>query len=102
MEILLSFFIKYLLAPLLMVVMLFILNGMKSLKRKLSMKKAIIFILIAALIIALPSLLGFLRNEFVWGGLSLTVLCYICLGFLFCLVAVNFRNAGRLDILSGV
>lgn len=33
MEILLSFFIKYLLAPLLMVVMLFILNGMKSLKR---------------------------------------------------------------------
>ena len=83
MEILLSFFIKYLLAPLLMVVMLFILNGMKSLKRKLSMKKAIIFILIAALIIALPSLLGFLRNEFVWGGLSLTVLCYICLGFLF-------------------
>lgn len=83
MEILLSFFIKYLLVPLLMVVMLFILNGMKSLKRKLSMKKAIIFILIAALIIALPSLLGFLRNEFVWGGLSLTVLCYICLGFLF-------------------
>lgn len=83
MEILLSFFIKYLLAPLLMVVMLFILNGMKSLKRKLSMKKAIIFMLIAALVIALPCLLGFLRNEFVWGGLSLTVLCYISLGFLF-------------------
>jgi len=83
MEMLLSFFFKYLLAPLLVTVMLFFLNGMKNLKRKLSMKKAIIFILISALIIALPCLLGLLRNEFVWGGLLLTILCYIGLGFIF-------------------
>lgn len=104
MEILLSFFIKYLLAPLLMVVMLFILNGMKSLKRKLSMKKAIIFILIAALIIALPSLLGFLRNEFVWGGLSLTVLCYICLGFLFWRFTISdlFKAIGLGESAGGI
>lgn len=42
MEMLLSFFFKYLLAPLFVTVMLFFLNGMKNLKRKLSMKKAII------------------------------------------------------------
>lgn len=83
MEMLLSFFFKYLLAPLIVTVMLFILNGMKNLKRKLSMKKAIIFILISALIIALPCLIGFLRNEFIWGGLILTVLSYIGLGFIF-------------------
>lgn len=83
MEMLFSFFFKYLLAPLLVTVMLFFLNGMKNLKRKLSMKKAIIFILISALIIALPCLLGLLRNEFVWGGLLLTILCYIGLGFIF-------------------
>lgn len=47
------------------------------------MKKAIIFILISTLIIALPCLLGLLRNEFVWGGLFLTILCYIGLGFIF-------------------
>lgn len=39
MEMLLSFFFKYLLAPLFIMVMLFILNGMKNLKQKLSMKK---------------------------------------------------------------
>jgi hypothetical protein len=83
MEMLLSFFFKYLLAPLFVTVMLFFLNSMKNLKRKLSMKKAIIFILISALIIALPCLLGLLRNEFVWGGLFLTILCYIGLGFIF-------------------
>lgn len=83
METLLSFFFKYLLAPLFVTVMLFFLNSMKNLKRKLSMKKAVIFILISALIIALPCLLGLLRNEFVWGGLFLTILCYIGLGFIF-------------------
>lgn len=82
METLLSFFFKYLLAPLFVTVMLFFLNSMKNLKRKLSMKKAVIFILISALIIALPCLLGLLRNEFVWGGLFLTILCYIGLGFI--------------------
>ena len=46
METLLSFFFKYLLAPLFVTVMLFFLNSMKNLKRKLSMKKAVIFILI--------------------------------------------------------
>lgn len=83
MEMLLSFFVKYLLVPLFVVVILFIMNGMKNLKRKLSMKKAIVFILIASLIIALPALLGLLKNEFVWGGLILTIACYIGLGLFF-------------------
>lgn len=82
MEMLVSIFVKYLLMPLFVVIILFVLNGMRTLKRKLSMKKAIIFILIAALIMALPSLFGLLRNEFVWGGLILTVLSYIGLGFI--------------------
>ena len=83
MQMLLSIFFKYLLAPFFVMIMLFILNSMKNLKQKLSMKKAIIFILISALIIALPCLFGLLRNEFVWAGLLLTILCYIGLGFIF-------------------
>lgn len=73
MQMLLSIFFKYLLAPFFVMIMLFILNSMKNLKQKLSMKKAIIFILISALIIALPCLFGLLRNEFVWAGLLLTI-----------------------------
>lgn len=83
MQMLLSIFFKYLLAPFFVMIMLFILNSMKNLKQKLSMKKAIIFILISALIIALPCLFGLLRNEFVWAGLLLTILSYIGLGFIF-------------------
>ena len=83
MKVLLYFFARYLLAPLFVAIMIFVLTGIKTIKGKLSLKKLIIFILLASIVIALPCLFGFLRNEYVWGGLIFTVLSYILLGALF-------------------
>ena len=77
MKILLYFFARYLLAPLFVAVMIFVLTGIKTIKSKLSLKKLIIFILLASIAVALPSLFGFLKNEYVWGGLTFTILSYI-------------------------
>ena len=56
MKILLYFFARYLLAPLFVAVMIFVLTGIKTIKSKLSLKKLIIFILLASIAVALPSL----------------------------------------------
>ena len=63
MKILLYFFARYLLAPLFVAVMIFVLTGIKTIKSKLSLKKLIIFILLASIAVALPSLFGFLKND---------------------------------------
>ena len=83
---LILFFLKYLLAPLLAALLLFVMSALKSVRQKLSMKKVIVFSLLAGLCLGLPSLFGFLKNEFVWGGLILTVISYLLLGILFVLV----------------
>ena len=80
---LILFFLKYLLAPLLAMLLLFIASALKSVRQKLSMKKVIIFSLIAGICLGIPALFGFLRNEFVWGGLVLTLVSYLLLGVLF-------------------
>ena len=80
---LILFFLKYLLAPLLAMLLLFIMSALKSVRQKLSMKKVIIFSLLAGLFLGLPSLFGLLKNEFVWGGLALTVISYLLLGVFF-------------------
>ena len=84
MKILLYFFARYLLAPLFVAIMIFVLTGIKTIKSKLSLKKLIIFVLLASIAVALPGLFGFLKNEYVWGGLTFTILSYILLGTLFC------------------
>lgn len=63
MKILLYFFARYLLAPLFVAVMIFVLTGIKTIKSKLSLKKLIIFILLASIAVALPSLFGFLKTN---------------------------------------
>ena len=93
MNILIYFFASYLLAPLFVAVMIFVLTGIKTIKSKLSLKKLIIFILLASIAVALPSLFGFLKNEYVWGGLTFTILSYILLGALFCKLPIP--NSGH-------
>lgn len=80
MEALISFFVKYLLVPLLAVVMLFVVNKLAGIKKKIQVKKVIIFVLIVVLILTLPSLFALLKNEFVWGGLILSIISYLILG----------------------
>lgn len=80
MEALISFFVKYLLVPLLAVVMLFVVNKLAGIKKKIQVKKVIIFVLIVVLILTLPSLFALLKNEFVWGGLVLSIISYLIFG----------------------
>lgn len=74
---------KYLLAPLLSMILIFIMGALKSIRQQLSVKRIIIFSLLAGLLLGLPSLFGHLKNEYVWGGLVLTVISYIVLGFIY-------------------
>ena len=82
---LILFFLKYLLAPLFAMLLLFITSALKSVRQKLSMKKVIVFSLLTGLCLGLPSLF-----EFVWGGLVLTVISYLLLGILFVIVLNAF------------
>lgn len=83
MNVLLLFFLKYLLAPLVMIVATVVLNTIAKGKAVLKMKNLIIFILLLAVLLILPSLLGFLKYEFIWGGLVISICSYLLLGFLF-------------------
>lgn len=96
MKLLFFFFVRYLLAPLLIALLLVVINNINSVKKSLSIKHIIIFILISGIIVALPSLFGLLRNEFVWGGLLLTIFSYLLLGFLFLLYSKTkqFQSLG--------
>lgn len=83
MNVLLLFFLKYLLAPLLAIGLTILLYIVAKQKAELNLKKLIIFMLLLILLLALPSLLGFLRYEFIWGGLVITICSYLGIGLLF-------------------
>lgn len=83
MNVLVPFFLKYLLAPILVLLSLLIMNLLAKSKKTLKMKNLIIAILICALIVALPAILGLLRFEFVWGGLLISIVLFLILGYCF-------------------
>ncbi len=89
MKVLTGVFVRYILIPLLVVIFVVILNSLTKMTSKLNMKRVIIFILLTSIILALPSLLGLLKYEFVWGGLIFTVFLYLLLGIL---IQVFFRT----------
>jgi hypothetical protein len=78
MNTILPFFLKYLLAPFLILIVTLIMSQFSSIKIKA--KAAIIFILCFSLLAALPCLFAFFNNEFVWFGLLFSVLYYLILG----------------------
>ncbi|SHL21147.1 TssN family type VI secretion system protein [Flavobacterium pectinovorum] len=78
MNTILPFFLKYLLAPFLILIITLIMSQFSSVKIKA--KAAIIFILCFSLIAALPCLFAFFNNEFIWFGLLFSVLWYLILG----------------------
>ncbi len=83
MKTLFYFFTKYLLAPILITLLLVVINNLNKVKKQLNIKKLIVFILIAGIILALPSLFGLLNNEFVWAGLMLSIFFYLLFGIAF-------------------
>lgn len=92
MNTILPFFIKYLLAPFLILIITLIMTQFSSIKIKT--KSAIIFILCFSLIATLPSLFAFFNNEFIWLGLLFSVLYYLMLGIglLYFMDTVLFQN----------
>ena len=83
MQALITFFLKFLLAPILVISTVFLMSYIGKGKAVLKMKGLIIFILIASLILTLPAILGLLKYEFVWGGVIISIISYSLLGFLF-------------------
>lgn len=81
MSALIAFFLKYLLAPIIVIITVIIMNSASKGNSVLKMKQLIVFILILSLILALPSLLGLLKFEFVWGGLILSTIFYLIIGY---------------------
>ena len=77
------FFLNSLFALLLAMVLAFVLWALQSIRQQLGMKRIIVFALLAGLFLGLPSLFGYLKNEYVWGGLVLTVTSYLILGFFY-------------------
>jgi type VI secretion system TssN-like protein len=78
MNTLLPFFLKYLLAPFLILIITLIMSQFSSIKIKA--KATIIFVLCFSLIAALPCLFAFFNNEFIWVGLLFSVVYYLILG----------------------
>lgn len=83
MDNLITIILKFVLVPVLVVITLFVMKAIAKGNKALKMKKTIVFIIITSLILALPSLLGVLKYEFIWGGLLLCILLYLFFGFLF-------------------
>ena len=82
MELLITFFQSYLLAPLLIIILLLVMGSLKGLKEQLSMKYALLYILIAGLLLGTPGFLSVLQDEYVWGGIFISVGTYFILGLL--------------------
>ncbi|MFW0739784.1 TssN family type VI secretion system protein [Flavobacterium sp. T12S277] len=78
MNTILPFFLKYLLAPFLILIITLVMNQFASIKIKT--KSAIVFVLCFSLIAALPCLFAFFNNEFIWFGLFFSIFYYLLLG----------------------
>lgn len=98
---LLPFFLKYLLAPFLILIITFIMGQFSAIKVKV--KSAIIFILCFSILIAITSLFAFFNNEFIWFGLLFSILYYILLGIglLYYMSTKFFKSIGVMESMLG-
>lgn len=94
MNTILLFFLKFLLAPLLILIIILVMSQFSSIKIKT--KSAIIFVLCFSLIATVPCLFAFLNNEFIWSGLILSVFYYLIIGIglLYFMDTVMFHEIG--------
>lgn len=76
MEVLITYFLKYLLAPFLVAAILLMMNGIKAIKKQLKFKNVIVYILITGLLLGIPGCLSILKDEFVWGGVFIVNVLY--------------------------
>jgi hypothetical protein len=95
----LPFFLKYLLMPLLLVVAVVIGWVVKKQGKILSLRKAIFFVLLTALLLALPSLFCMAENEYMPGYLFFTYVIHFFMGILiyFFIDSNYFKTIGVSD-----
>ncbi len=101
MNTILPFFLKYLLAPFLILIISFIMGQFSAIKVKV--KSAIVFILCFTLLIIVSSSFAFLSNEFIWFGLLFSILYYLILGvcLLYFMNTTLFKGIGVVDSTLG-
>jgi len=80
---LISFFLMYLLAPMIAMACVFLLGKLSKGKAMLNSLKLLIFIFVCVLLLVLPALIGIVKFEFVWFGIYLTIIVYLFLGAMF-------------------
>lgn len=85
------FFVQYLLAPLVALILMFLLKSFSKGKALLSVPKLLLFILVLVIILVIPSLLGAIKFEFVWVGLYISIIYYLIFGAFF-----NLFKKGKL------
>lgn len=107
MAVLISFFVKYLLAPLIAIVGVFILSRIAKGKAMVNLKRLIVFILIMVIILSIPSLIGAVKFEFVWLGLYISIIMYLIFGMLFnffmrskAFKSIGFNDVGGLIVIA--
>jgi len=100
MTVLISFFIQYLLAPLIAVVCIFIINKYSKGRAMLNNLKLLIFVVAWAILLVIPSLIGAIKFEFVWVGLYLSIIVYLFLGAMMNLFTKTkmFKSIGMNDV----
>ena len=100
MAVLISFFIQYLLAPLIAVVCIFIINKYSKGRAMLNNLKLLIFVFAWVILLVIPSLIGAIKFEFVWVGLYLSIIVYLFLGAMMNLFKRTkmFKSIGMNDV----
>jgi hypothetical protein len=80
---LITFFLQYLLAPMLAMACVFLIGKLSKGKAMLNSLKLLLFIIVCVVLLVAPALIGFIKFEFVWFGLYLSVIIYLFLGAMF-------------------
>ncbi|WCT10477.1 TssN family type VI secretion system protein [Mucilaginibacter jinjuensis] len=92
-----SFFIRYLLFPVIVVITTAIMTIINKKNKLLNNKKLIIIILVTSIILGLPGLLGFLDLQFMPWGYLICQLYYLAIGILFVWLAGIYYETELLE-----
>lgn len=97
---LITFFLQYLLAPMLALACVFLIGKLSKGKAMLNSLKLLIFIIVCVLLLVAPSLIGIIKFEFVWFGLYLSIIIYLFLGAMFNLFTTSkaFKAIGLNEV----
>lgn len=97
---LITFFLQYLLAPMIAMACVFLLGKLSKGKAMLNSLKLLVFIIVCVILLVAPALIGIIKFEFVWFGLYLSIIVYLFLGAMFNLFTTTkmFKSIGLNEV----